>query len=461
MAMSNLSSLGLGSDGALSYDVIDKLRAVDERAQLDPITKKLEANSTRQKDLSALVTMTANLKSATSTLSDEMSYLKRTVLVSDSAINVTASSGVAIQDFTLHIDQIAQRDIYQTKAYEALDTSLNLDATSLYLNIGTKEYTIPTTPSTTLTDLKDAINEVPGENITASILNVGGDSPYRLILKSNETGEKNSISFSSNTLTSSLGLDIQDNHLQKASDAHIIYNGVSIVRANNTIDDLIIGLQITLQNKHDAEQSSHIVINQDTSDIKQSLTSLVNAYNELIANLNESTKYDKDSETAGTFQGVSQINSLSASIRGQLLSVDNAGHSIADYGISLNENGYLSFDTSLLNEKMAQNSEDVATFFQGKVSDSGIKTEGFFSHFNTLLSEYIDHNKGILTLYQNTLVSEKNLFTKEKELTIERLDQRYETMAARFASYDSLINKLNNQFNALSLMIEASYKNTN
>ncbi len=72
---SSISSLGLGSDGVLSYDIIDKLRAVDEKAQLDPIDAKLTTNQSKQTDLSVLTTLTASLKSETSTLADEMSYL--------------------------------------------------------------------------------------------------------------------------------------------------------------------------------------------------------------------------------------------------------------------------------------------------------------------------------------------------------------------------------------------------
>ena len=124
MANSSLSSLGLGSSGVLSYDVIDKLRAVDEKAQITPIDNKITSNTTKQKDLSALTTLTASLKSATSALSDEMSYLKRTATVSNSAVSVTAASGSGIQDITLHVNQLAQRDIYQTKGFTAESTAI-------------------------------------------------------------------------------------------------------------------------------------------------------------------------------------------------------------------------------------------------------------------------------------------------------------------------------------------------
>ena len=460
MATSNISSLGLGSDGVLSYDVIDQLRAVDERAQLTPITKKLETNDTKQKDLSTLVTMTASLKSATSILADEMSYLKRNTSVSDTALSVNASAGVALQDFTLHIEQLAQRDIYQSKGYISADTALGLSEDTFTFKVGTQEYSIHTSSTSSLNQLKDAINDIASQKLTASVLNVGGESPYRLVLKSNETGKTNTIEFISGLAIEDLKLDKPKNHLQNATDAQIVYNGVEISRPNNVIDDLILGVQITLHNKHATDASSQVLITQDTSDIKQGIETLVKSFNELITNLNASTKYDKDSEVAGTFQGINQINALSNSIRQQLLLVDRFGINVSSYGISLNENGYLDFDTALFNQKMANNPHEVATFFHGKKDDVDGQTEGFFSNFNTLLANYIDSNKGILTLYQNSLVSEKTLLQKEQETTIERLDQRYEAMAARFASYDSLINRLNNQFNALSMMIEASYQDT-
>ena len=44
---SSISSLGLGSDGVLSYDIIDKLKAVDEKTQLDPIDAKLTTNKSK------------------------------------------------------------------------------------------------------------------------------------------------------------------------------------------------------------------------------------------------------------------------------------------------------------------------------------------------------------------------------------------------------------------------------
>lgn len=72
MSTSSLSSLGLGSDSVLSYDVIDSLRAVDETAQLDPIDEDLATNSTQQTDLDTLTTLASALQTAASALADDI-----------------------------------------------------------------------------------------------------------------------------------------------------------------------------------------------------------------------------------------------------------------------------------------------------------------------------------------------------------------------------------------------------
>lgn len=468
MASSSLSSLGLGSDGALSYDVIDQLRAVDEKAQINPIDAKLESNTTKTKDLSVLTTMAATLKSATSSLSDEMSYLKRTTAVSNEAVSVTASSGSAIQDFTIRVDKLAQRDIYQTNGFASESTALGLTAGTLTISINGSDYEIDVTASTSLTQLKESINDIAGSKVTASVLNVGGANPQRLIIKSDETGEDNLISFASTnaSILTSLGLDDtvtsdgdESNHLQTAQNATFLFNGVSISRATNTIDNLVVGLTITLNEIQETTESTKVSITQDVSDIKTNLESLVSAYNDLISNLNEATKYDIETETAGTFQGVSQITSLSSDMRKQLLTIDASGRSLADYGISLNESGLLEFNASTFDTKMSEDAADVEDFFRGSTDEDGNVLNGFFTDFNDFLARYVSGDSSILSLYEQSLSTEKTSLTKERATTVSRLDDRYETMAARFAAYDSIINKLNNQFSALSMMIESSYNN--
>lgn len=370
MATSSLSSLGLGSDGALSYDTIDKLRAVDEKAILNPIDAKLTTNTTKTTDLATLTSLTNTLKSSTTALSSENSYLQRTTTVSNDAVSVTTKSGTTVDNFTLHVDKLAQQDIYQSTSFATQTSTFTTASDTLSLKMGTTTYDIPVTSTTTLSELKDKINEQAGGKITASILNVGGANPYKLIIKSNSTGADNAITLSSTgTALADLGLDQSANHLKTARDASLIYNGVTISRPTNTIDDLVVGASITLNKEQtDASTNTTVSITQDWTNITTNLKSLVTSYNDLMAKLKTATAYDTTAKTAGTFQGVSQINTLSADIRKQVLSVDSEGRGLSDYGISMDAEGKLVFDATAFNAKVAADPKDVQDYFQGSTT---------------------------------------------------------------------------------------------
>ncbi len=446
---SSLSSLGLGSQGALSYDVIDQLRAVDEKAIIAPIDNKLSDNETKTNDLSALTTLTASLKAETSTLSDEMNYLKRTATSSNDGVSVSASSGVEIQDFSFNVTTLAKRDINESQAFnKTTDTFATTDDT-IHLAIDGNTYDITVTSGTTIDAFKNEVYDKTDGKITASLLNVGGDNPYKLVLKSTDTGANNVI-----TVTTDNNSDSDDSNdtnltitnIQPAGDLDATFNGVSITRSSNTIDDLITGVTITASD----EVNSNISIKQDTSAISDSISSFVTKYNDLMNNLNESTKYDTQTKAAGTFQGNSEIKSLKSDISKYLLQVDSSGRSLSDYGVSLNDAGVLEFDQSTFDSKINSDSADVEDFFRGDGT-----TDGFFTNYNSLLSNYIDTNDGILTRYNTQLSDEKKTLEENKETATARLDNKYDTMAKKFAAYDSIINQLNASFQSLSMQIDA------
>jgi len=451
MADSTISSLGLGSDGALSYDVIDQLREVDENAMIKPIDNKISKNKTQANDLSILTTMTATLKSSTSTLADDMTYLKTSVTSSSENISVTAESGVPSQDFTLDVQTLAKQDIYQSNSFSAENSTFTTTNDTINFNIDGSDYQIDVTATTTLEELKGQIYDATDGKITASLLNVGGDNPYKLVLKSTDTGVNNAVTVTSTgggTAVSDLGFDDDTNHIQNATDAEFTYNNVSITRSTNTVDDLIVGVTINLNDIG----SSNISIKQDTSTITNGVQSFVNNYNELMNNLAESTKYDSDTKLAGTFQSSSEIKSLQSDMRRQLLTVDDQGRSISDYGVTINDAGLLEFDSSILDSKLSSDSADVEDFFNG-TSD----TEGYFTKYNNVLDSYINSDSGVLTLYSNQLTNSHTGLEDERAKNVARLDAKYDTMAKRFASYDAVISNLNAQFESLSMMINQSY----
>jgi len=649
---SSLSSLGLGSQGALNYDIIEQLRAVDDETQIKPLESKIETNTVKQSDLSILTTYTASLKSMTSSLSSETSYLKRSTSTTGTAATVTAAAGTTIQDFSIDITNIAQKDVYESRSFAEKTSHFTSVEDTIQINIDGETYDIDVDSTTTLEQFKNKVFDATDGKVSASILNVGGDDPYKLILQSTETGEDNAISITSTegsvlslglanyeykagdasaysntngdtltftingsdytidvadgdtitdisnkintdadlkkiltasivddklvlesldkdmTISSGAGADVafgldsnslstptQNNHIQIATNASFKFGGVDISRGSNSFDDLVVGISITLNEAG----KSNVSVTQDTEDISTSIESFVTKYNELMSNLNEATKYDVATKTAGNFQSVNEIKTLKSDINRQLLSVDDEGRSLTQYGISLNSSGILEFDSSTFNTKMSSDSADLEGFFRGstltyqtsitgstisgstdltsgdflindteivvnlnngsatlnaqalkdainsanitgveailnneetgiklisdagydiaitgdsaKLTDTGLNigttygdsksTDGYFTKFNDMLGNYITGDNSILELYSSQLQTKNSALADEKNKTIETLDKKYAIMATKFAAYDGIIGQLNNQFQSLSMMIEAAYADKN
>jgi len=189
-----LSSLGIGS-GVLTYDVIDKLKNADEATMVDPFKTRLTNTQNKENALNDLITQVSLFKSNFSDFKDGDIFQKRITNVTGSSVTAQANDGVAIQDITMDVTQLAQNDIYQTTGFSSEDSSINNTGSDQTITLGygdqSQELTIKS--GATLSDLRDSINNAD-MGITASIINTGDDdNPYKLILKGNETGKNNTI----------------------------------------------------------------------------------------------------------------------------------------------------------------------------------------------------------------------------------------------------------------------------
>ncbi len=435
MAFGSLSSLGFGS-GVLTQETIDKLKEAEQQARVNPYTTKIEENTTKQKDLTEIKTKLSTFQSAVSSLGDATAFAKRKVVASitdNPPASLTATSGVALQSMNINVTQLAQKDVYQSKGL-ANDTGIinaNLtSATNLTFFSKGKEYTVTIDKNTTYSDLVDKINSATGGEIVAKMVNTGEkDTPYRLTLTSKETGEDSAISFypgakdsngkyvvdenaksvfeglgwtlDDNALntegfdpaTSKKGVGIIDNaenplHIQQAQNANFTMDGIKMTRSSNTITDIGVGITLTLNKTGEI----NFDIQQDSESITQAMQEMVDAYNDLVLNLNAATDYNSETGTKGSLQGVTEVNSIRSSIVSILFqsqSVDGTVEdangnkvsskvmlSLQDYGLSMTESGTLNFDSSAFESKVKEDTAMAESFFSGITQYKNINHTG-------------------------------------------------------------------------------------
>ncbi|EPB4328279.1 flagellar filament capping protein FliD [Campylobacter upsaliensis] len=420
MALGTLSSLGFAS-GVLTQETIDKLKKAEEAGRVEPYKKKVEENAAKQKDLTEIKTKLLAFQTAVSSLGDATAFAARKVSSSikdNPAASLSADAGVALQSMKVNVTQLAEKDVYQSKAL-ATDTglvnaSLKNEVKLTFFQNG-KEYSVTIDKTTTYKDLADKISTASDGNIVAKIINTG-EKPdgYRLSLTSKETGEENAISFypgskddkgkyqennEAKEIFKKLGWDLdistslkpedveknktgygikdQTNHLKKAQNAEFTMDGIKMVRPSNTITDLAVGLTLTLNKTGEV----NFEVQQDTEAVTKAMEDLVNAYNDLVANLNASTDFNSETGMKGTLQGVSEVNSIRSTLISALFDSvpvegvvkDKNGNnmnatvmlSMQDFGLKISESGNLSFIKSDFEKKMKEDISFAEGFFAG------------------------------------------------------------------------------------------------
>ncbi len=354
-------------------------------------------------------------------------------------VNKTASSG----DFSASTDTIATSN------------------GSMTISVGSVSSTINYTDTMTLADLKDAINNdatLKG-NVTANLIT---DSNGNVNLVLNPIGAQDGADISISDNDSGLDSKITDlttnsgntTEVQSAKDATFDYNGIHLTRTTNEIDDIVVGIKIKLLSEN---TDANISIEQDRQPIKDELQNFANSYNSMIDQLDKMTLADQDKGEVGIFNGDSSIRSLGRELTKLLTSVDDNGNSLAQFGLEMGRDGKIIFNPSDFDTKMDEDPKALQKFFTGEttVDELGNTTtvDGIFDKLNTKLKSYIGAG-GTISILSDGIKKESESLEDEYKRSLDLLNQRYDTMTARFVEYDSIIAKLNNQSAALLQQIE-------
>ena len=458
-----VSSLGIGSS-VLTADVIDKLKANDVANMITPLDNKITYEKQKKSALDLLNSLLTSFKGSVSALDNDALYQKRSVSGGNDYVGVSAESGVSIQSFSISNTVLAQKNVLESGSFSAATAKVATGSGTMSLSIDGETFDIDYTDATTLEDLKNSINTIAGDKIKATTLQVGADD-YRLVLTSAETGANQTITISdsaagalNNTLLSydeTLNPD-GVKEIQAARDASFKYNGISITRSTNTIDDIITG--VTLQLKGETTTVANISISQNVDAINEEMNGFVSNYNTLISQLDSMTTSDTKEGKVGIFNGDNTINAIKREISRYISTSDENGYSLAVFGIDLKEDGTMTFDASTFSTKFQEDSTLAEQFLSGSSTTDAngdlVLTDGIFTSFTALMDRYTS-SKGLISNLVTASSSELTSLEKNKTRTQALLDARYEAMASKFAQYDAIISKINNQFAALQQQIDA------
>jgi len=448
-----ISSVGVGSS-ILTQDVLDQLREADEAAQITPIELSL-ANEGDKKDALEIIDATMeNLTDSINEIKSQSLYDERQTEVSGTAVEVTADANSDIQDFTLNVTVLATKQIEESGAFTSADELIANDAGSINLNIDGQDFTIDYDATSTLTDLKNLINDTAGDKVDATIVQINSGE-FRLFVSSVDTGTSENI-----TMTDNSG-QLKDTRvttdmlaIQNGIDAEFTFNGQSITRTSNNIDDLITGLDITLKEVG----TSVVSVSQNRDNIMEKFDSFVEKYNAAITELDSMTQSSTDSEERGIFSSESTIKNMKRAIEDMILSVGGGVGSMVDYGFDVDKDGVMTLDQDLLNSKLDEDSSNVEVFFSGGEFDNGDGTtttvDGAFTEFSAIAESYTKYG-ATLNQFEDSITETISNLEDRKLSATERLDAKYEILKKQFIAYDLIISSLNSTSSMFTEMADA------
>ena len=437
--------LGLGSSGSTSLNaaLIEKLKEADKAATVTPLEKKLEKFTTEKEVVTNIQTKVNELLSAVKVFSLNQTtganaFQQKSANVSGDGVTFDSDDLSALKAGSLNVkvEQLARKDVWQSKQFDGTTTTKNSLVNQCTLNIN------GTSIDTTNKSYNDLVNEINKIDGVQGSLVEDSTGKFRLSIKSSETGEKNTIKFTGSDASalSHFGFDDTANNVLKAQDSKMKVDGVEYYGSTNTIT--IDGLKITATK---STGESTINIEEDNTNIKTQMQAFVNAYN----NLNKLIS-DEVYSTDSSLGDKASIRNVMSQLKEQLFSQGNSDKTMFSYGFSFDsKTGNLLLDSTTFDKAVKSDKQGLQNLFVGVAEKKGIATA---------LDELIS-NSGInkdLIDYESNMLSRQTKLTEQKDKAQEALDAKYKTMAQQFAAYTTIITQMENSFSGLKMLIQQS-----
>lgn len=404
MAVGNVAGLASGIDW---NETIRMLMQIERRPITFLETRRTALNQ-HSSSWGTIQSKLTNLQSIAQGMDTPNEFISLRVESSDSSVVTADASSLATTGVhSLLINQIATAHIIvHEDGWADLDsTPVNNSGSPQYFSYqyGTTSVTVEVPDGTTLRQLINLINNDPNNpGVTASVINdgSGGASPYHLVLRGDQTGEDYTITIldtAENPTTLGDGNDFDPSTweiTQQAQNAQLRVDGFPdpswgwptpwIESATNDITDIIPGL--TLHLKDDSAGNTILLsVSLDVAAIRERVSSLISAYNDLRATLAELTRYDPQTQTSGNLIQDSQvrfiINELSSLVSSTIpgTSESDTYRSLREVGVKVTTNGRLELDEEEFEDALTTDPVGVARLF----AIDTISSSGFVSVVST------------------------------------------------------------------------------
>ncbi|WP_310598915.1 flagellar filament capping protein FliD [Desulfobulbus sp.] len=436
------------SSGLDTATIVKEMMAL-ERA---PITRMSTEKTWHSSRLQAFTELDSRLRAFSDAIKDlnySSTLNKRTVGQSTSdfltaTVGADALAGTSYQVEVVALAQV-QKSISATGVADKQATQFG--GGELRLTIDGEEHGISLEGAeNSLEDVAKAINKA-GLGVSASIINDGSNTPYRLVL----TGQKTAQTFSldASGLAGGEGLG-GFTTAQTAQKAHVRVDGIDIYSASNTIAEGIPGVKLDLLQAKEGT-TTNLSVTQDSKAIKASIESFVKAYNDILSFIggqSVTTAENGEQKGGGVLGGDAGVNSVKRQLQRMLTqSVPNAGAftTLSQLGLETQKDGTLKINSDTLTKAIDNNMSDIVNLF----TDSG-EQQGIISQYKDYLFKITSSATGLLQGRKTSInASIKRIDSRIESMEL-RLEKRQSNLEKQFSAMESLMSGFNAQSSYLT-----------
>ena len=441
-----LSALGSSSSGIDVASSVAQAIAALSAPELQWQAEQ-QALQTQTGAINQIQTDVSSLENSLNAMGDPLGALTSMIATSSdtNVVNASAAAGTPSGSHVVVVNNIASTA--SSYSNSVASSSTTLPAGGFTIKVGSGPATQITIGSgvNTLDQLASSINS-QNLGVTASVVNDSTGS--RLAIVSTASGAANGF-----TITGATGLTFTQ--ASAGQDASLTVDGIPIDSASNTITGAVNGLTLNLVGAAPGGQIN-VTISPDATSAEKAIATFVGAYNTAIGDVN--TQY---SVSATNQEGPLSGDSAVRMLQDALLSAagysggGNGVSALADLGISMNNDGTLTLDTTKLGNAVQNNFAAVQKFMQGTSSN------GFVNNLNNQLGALTDPTTGAFTVdlqsisaenkdlqtqindFQAYLATQKTLLTAEysqADITLQQLPQLQSQINAELG-YQPTTNK--------------------
>jgi len=442
MATASTSSLFTGTS-AFSTSLQSNITKEVAIATL-PITQLQSDQTTltsQSTELGKMNTLFTNLQTAVQGIDAAVSGSSFTPTVSDpSVLTASTSNGATEGNYSV---LVSNAGAYSTSLSTATWVDTAGAAKTYSLLVGGQTYSITPTDNSAAS-VASAINSQEGDNVQATVVNVGSSSTpdYRLSLQS-ATLDDNPVD-----LQLTPGTSLQSQQIT-GEPAQYQVNGSGLTVTSNT-PTVTISPGLTVDLLASSATADNITVERSSTTLANALTSFTTAYN---AAATEVTA--QRGQNGGSLQGQSIVFDLSEALGsiGTYSSGSGAISGLTDLGFTLGTNGQLTFDESTLLGSDLTNSGAIDSFL------GSIAGGGFLQGVNNTLTGLVDPTSGEVTNAQTSMTSEISQIGTQITTQQAQVALLQSNLTSQESTADALISSMEQTYSYLSDLFTSTQAN--